>query len=158
MPKTVRVRLVLASRMLWIAVSAFSLICGHSPSFGASPEQAPPLAPGMARVWFLQELVPGSSFYAPMIYANGAQLAISPEGSAFYRDYAPGTYLFSVENCVPEPQTSQQLTIGPNQQFALQVQTDDTAVSFDCNVYYLSQVMPQNVPMVFAPLNYLGQK
>ena len=112
----------------------------------------------MARVWFLQELVPGSSFYAPMIYANGAQLAISPEGSAFYRDYAPGTYLFSVENCVPEPQTSQQLTIGPNQQFALQVQTDDTAVSFDCNVYYLSQVMPQNVPMVFARLNYLGQK
>ena len=156
MPKTVR--MTLASRMLWIAVSAFSLMWAPSSSFGASPEQAPPLAPGMARVWFLQELVPGSSFYAPMIYANGAQLAISPEGSAFYRDYAPGTYLFSVENCVPEPQTSQQLTIGPNQQFALQVQTDDTAVSFDCNVYYLSQVMPQNVPMVFARLNYLGQK
>ena len=86
-----------------------------------------------------------------MIYVNGAKVAISPEGSAFFRDYPPGTYVFSVENCVPERQTSQQLTIASGQQFALQVQTDDD-VAFDCNVYYLSQVQPQNVPMTFAPL------
>lgn len=74
-----------------------------------------------------------------MIYVNGAKVAISLEGRAFFRDYPPGTYVFSVENCVPERQTSQQLTIASGQQFALQVQTDDD-VAFDCNVYYLSQV------------------
>ena len=146
MAKTLRT--TSASGMLWAAVTTFSIT--STAIFAASPE-APPLAPGMGRVWFLQDIVPVGSFYAPMIYVNGAKVAISPEGSAFFRDYPPGTYVFSVENCVPERQTSQQLTIASGQQFALQVQTDDD-VAFDCNVYYLSQVQPQNVPMTFAPL------
>ena len=133
-----------------------ALLAGSNPSLAASPNQAPPLAAGMARVWFLHDLVPGSTFFAPMISANGVHVAISPEGTAFYRDYAPGIYLFSVQNCVPQPQTSQQLTLGPHQEIALHVQSDDTA-SFDCIVYYLTQVMPQMVPVVFAPLRYLGQ-
>jgi hypothetical protein len=133
-----------------------ALLAGSNPSLAASPNQAPPLAAGMARVWFLHDLVPGSTFFAPMISANGVKVAISPEGSAFYRDYAPGTYLFSVENCVPQPQTSQQLTLAPHQEIALHVQSDATG-SFDCIVYYLNQVMPQMVPVVFAPLRYLGQ-
>jgi len=146
------VRMMSASGMLWAAVSTFSM--ASTATFAASPNQAPPLAPGMGRVWFLQDLVPGSSFYAPMIYSNDAKVAISPEGSAFFRDYPPGTYVFSVENCVPNPQTSQQLTIASGQQFALQVQTDDD-VAFDCIVYYLTQVQPRNVPMAFAPLRFL---
>lgn len=133
-----------------------ALLAGSNPSLAASPNQAPPLAAGMARVWFVHDLVPGSTFFAPMISVNGAKVAISPEGSAFYRDYVPGNYLFSVENCVPQPQTSQQLTLAPNQEIALHVQSDDTG-SFDCIVYYLTQVMPQMVPVVFAPLRYLGQ-
>ena len=134
MAKTLRTTSV--SCMLWAAVTPFSIT---STIFAASPSQAPPLAPGMGRVWFLEDIVPGGSFYAPMIDVNGAKVAISPEGSAFFRDYPPGTYVFSVENCVPERQTSQQLTIASGQQFALQVQTDDD-VAFDWNVYYLSQV------------------
>jgi len=133
-----------------------SLFAGGGPTSAASPEQAPPVAAGMARVWFLHTLVPGSTFFAPMISVNGAKIAISPEGSAFYRDYAPGTYVFSVENCVSEPQTSQTLTIGANQQFALQVQSDDD-VAYDCVLYYLDQVQPQMVPVTFAPLRFLGQ-
>jgi len=114
------------------------------------------MAPGMARVWFLQELVPGSSFYAPMLFVNGAKIAISPEGSAFFRDYTPGSYVFSIENCGPGPQPAQQLTIGAGQQFALQINNDDTAPS-DCLVYYFTQVPPQFVYETFAPLRYLGQ-
>ena len=133
-----------------------ALLVGSNPSLAASPNQAPPLAAGMARVWFLHDLVPGSTFFAPMISANGANVAISPEGSAFYRDYAPGNYLFSVENCVSQPQTSQQLALAPHQEIALHVQTNND-VAFDCIVYYLTQVMPQMVPVVFAPLRYLGQ-
>lgn len=156
-----RLRGISLQRLLTNTVRAscfglFALLAGSNPSLAASPNQAPPLAAGMARVWFLHDLVPGSTFFAPMISANGVKVAISPEGSAFYRDYAPGIYLFSVENCVPQPQTSQQLTLAPNQEIALHVQSDDT-VSFDCIVYYLTQVIPQMVPVVFAPLRYLGQ-
>jgi hypothetical protein len=133
-----------------------ALVAGADPVSAASPEQAPPLAAGMARVWFLHDLVPGSTFFAPMISVNGTNIAISPEGSAFYRDYAPGTYVFSVQNCVSEPQTSQTLTVGPGQQFALHVQTDDD-VAYDCILYYLSQVEPRMVSVVFRPLRYLGQ-
>jgi hypothetical protein len=99
---------------------------------------------------------PRQQFFAPMLYVNGAKIAISPEGSAFYRDYAPRTYVFSIESCGPGPQPSQQLTVGANQQFALQVQNDDTAPS-DCLVYYFTRVTPQMVPVVFAPLRYLAQ-
>jgi hypothetical protein len=138
--------------LFWLLAS----FAGADPVSAASPEQAPPLAAGMARVWFLHDLVPGSTFFAPMISVNGTNIAISPEGSAFYRDYAPGTYLFSVENCVTEPQTSQTLTVGTGQQFALHVQTDDD-VAYDCILYYLTQVEPGMVPVVFRPLRYLGQ-
>lgn len=141
MAKTLRT--TSASCMLWAAVTAFSIT--STAIFAASPNQALPLVPGMGRVWFLQDIVPGSSFYAPMIYVNGAKVAISPEGSAFFRDYPPGTYVFSVE---------QQLTMASGQQFALLVQTDDD-VAFDCNDDYLSQVQPQNGPMTFAPLRFL---
>ena len=73
------------------------------------------------------------------------------------RDQSRGTYVFSIESCGPGPQPSQQLTVGANQQFALQVQNDDTALS-DCLVYYFTQVTPQMVPVVFAPLHNLGLK
>ena len=141
----------------WALVGFVSLVSWIGPGSAASPEQAPPIPPGMARVWFVQPLVPGSSFYAPMLSVNGQNIAISPEGTAFYRDYAPGNYMFGVENCAPEPQTSQQLTIAAGQQFALQVETDNEDIAFDCTVYYLDQVEPYNVPMVFAPLRYLGR-
>jgi hypothetical protein len=141
------------SSVFWVLCS---LTLAIGPISAASPDQAPPVPPGMARVWFLQELVPGSSFYAPMLYVNGTKIAISPEGSAFYRDYTPGTYVFSIESCGPGPQPSQQLTVGANQQFALQVQNDDTALS-DCLVYYFTQVPPQFISGTFAPLRYLGQ-
>jgi hypothetical protein len=129
---------------------------GIVPTFAASPEQAPPIAAGMVRVRFLHELVPGSTFYAPMTSVDGAKIAISPEGSAFHRDYAPGTYVFSVENCASEPRTSQTLAVATGRQFALQVQSDDD-VAYDCILYYLSQVEPQMVSAAFVPLRYLGQ-
>jgi hypothetical protein len=109
-------------------------------------------------VWFLRQLIPGESFHAPMIYVNGAPIAISGEGTAFYRDFAPGQYVFSVENCLPQAGTSQTLHLNPGQQFALQVTQDDNG-SWDCvppQVSYLQQVQPQQVPYLFAPLTYQG--
>jgi hypothetical protein len=129
-------------------------------SLGATPDQAPPVAAGMARVWFLRQLIPGSAMYAPWIYANGAAVAISPQGSAFYRDFQPGTYLFTVENCIPEPGTSFSLALASGNQFALQIQSDPNAPG-DCvqgEVDYVRPVPPEQLSQTFAPLVYLGER
>jgi hypothetical protein len=55
--------------------------------------------PGMARVWVLQQpSAPGSSVAAaePTVFANGAALAQSAQGTAFFHDFRPGTYRFMV--------------------------------------------------------------
>ena len=55
--------------------------------------------PGTARVWFMrvkdpQELEQGD----PIIFANGNAVGRSIPGIAFYRDYPPGTYAFTVQS------------------------------------------------------------
>ncbi len=130
------------------------------PAGAASPDQAPPLAPNQARVWFLRQLLPGEQFHPPMIYVNGAPIASIAEGIAFYRDFAPGQYAFDVENCVPQARSSQTMTLASNTQYALQVQQDDNG-AWDCSppqVSYLRQVQPQNVPYLFSPLVYIGAR
>ena len=53
-----------------------------------------------ARVWFLRPTSSANGTVwgaSPTIFANGAPIAPLPPNSAFYRDFAPGTYSFSVE-------------------------------------------------------------
>lgn len=134
-------------------------LCGWvGPGFGATPNQAPPLPPGQARVWFLRQLLPGSIVTPPTIYVNGAPIARIAQGTAFYRDFAPGQYTFSPENCLRQAGTAQTMTLRPNTQYALLVQQDDNG-AWNCyphQVSYLQQVEPQQVPYEFAPLTYLG--
>ena len=55
-------------------------------------------APGTARVWFLRTTDPQEQFGDPIIYANGNQVGRSIPGVAFYRDFPPGTYAFTVQS------------------------------------------------------------
>jgi hypothetical protein len=143
-----------AALIVWLGVLADA-----NPGLAATADQAPPLAPGQARVWFLRQLTPGTAMHAPMIYANGKPLAIMPEGTVFYRDFAPGAYVFTVENCLPEPQTSYTLTLGTGNEFALEVQSDENS-AWDCEPSQISYLRPPPADMLsslFAPLAYLGQ-
>jgi hypothetical protein len=152
------------ARKAVLAFMGFGLLAlgiGMGPASAATPEQAPPLAAGAARVWFLRQLLPGTAMHAPMIYVDGAPIAESAEGTAFYRDFAPGTYRFSVENCLPEPGTSQTLTLRPNTQLALEVTSDENGPGFYCTpsqISYLRPAQPQMLPYEFARLTYLGAK
>lgn len=126
----------------------------------ASPDQAPPVPSGQARVWFLRELVPGTAMHAPMIYANGEPLAIIPQGVTFYRDLAPGTYSFAIQSCLPSEQTTMTLPLGPGSEFALQAQASDYG-GFNCESgenIYLAAAPADQLGMLFAPLAYLGAK
>ncbi len=126
----------------------------------AAPGEAPPLAAGQARVWFLHQMLPGTAFHAPMVYVDGAPVAISAQGTAFYRDLAPGRHVFSVENCLPQPGASQTVSLQPGAQFLLQVQSDENG-AWDCQpsqISYLRPVAPQMAPYLFAQLTYDGAK
>ena len=54
--------------------------------------------PGTARVWFMHTNDPQEQAGDPIIYANGNQVGRSIPGIAFYRDFPPGTYAFSVQS------------------------------------------------------------
>jgi hypothetical protein len=145
------------------AIRALLVLCimlfagGAGPVLAASADQAPQVDSSQARVWFLRQLNPGGAMHAPMIFANGAPIAISSEGTAFYRDFAPGNYAFTVENC-NGPGRPMTLPLGPGNQFALQVRSDDMSMT-ECAVnYYLSVPSADMLSMLFAPLAYLGQR
>jgi len=129
-----------------------------SPGFAATPDQAPPIPAGQTRVWFLRQLLPGEQLHAPMIYVNGAPIAVSAEGTAFYRDFTPGQYAFTVENCLTQAGTGQTMTLRPDTQYALEVTQDDNG-AWACvppQISYLRQIPAQQVLYVLAALTYLG--
>jgi len=161
------VKLRLTRQVLLVAIGATLGWClmvlesVATPGFAATPDQARPVAPGQARVWFVRPFLGGDVMDAPMIYANGAAIAISPEGTAFYRDFAPGIYVFDVENCLPQAQSSFTLTLTPNDQVTLEVQSDANDDGYDCSLGGVSFLRPPGaaeLAELFAPLTYLGAK
>jgi hypothetical protein len=127
-------------------------------ALAATPDQAPEIPPGAARVWFVRQLLPGTIVTPPTVYVNGAPIARSAEGTAFYRDFAPGQYAFTVENCLPQAGTGQTMTLRANAQYELEVTQDDNG-SWDCvpaQVSYLRQVPPQEALYLLGPVTYLG--
>jgi hypothetical protein len=128
------------------------------PAVAATPNQAPPIPAGQSRVWFLRQLLPGTIFTPPTVYVNGAPIARSAEGTVFYRDFTPGQYAFTVENCLTQAGTGQTMMLRPNAQYAIEVTQDDNG-AWDCTpqqVSYLRQVPPQQVSYLLGPLTYMG--
>src|SRR5271155_4093144 len=90
---TVR-RYVLTTSIL-LALCCFALIGCAQQGPTVSQAQVPPGKSGMARVCFLRGSIPPNPAvqgFARMIYANGAPVATIPQGTGFYRDFAPGAY------------------------------------------------------------------
>ena len=77
-----------------------SLLSSCAPSGSGLQSYAPVAAqgPGTARVWFLRTKDPQEQFGDPIIYANGHEIGRSVPGIAFYHDFPPGTYAFTVQS------------------------------------------------------------
>ena len=96
---------------IWFAICVLALASCAPPQPIRAPSQTqyPPVAPGMARVWFFRQLDPtAGNVYAgsPIVYANGAPIGDVPQGSVFFRDFAPGKYRFTVQPYgTPTPNT-----------------------------------------------------
>ena len=115
---------IIAAAWLTLGLLAFAG-CATPPGSTASQAQIAPLAPGMARVWFLrqQDPTPGNiEAAAPMIFANGAPIADSKEGTAFFHDFPPGPYKFKVQAYGTPAGESDRLQLAAGMQTYLQVQ------------------------------------
>lgn len=87
----------------WLgAVVAAALLagCAVQPATPAATAPEPPLAAGMARVWFLRQAdPPGGNIYAadPIVFVDRAPLAQIRQGTFFFHDFAPGRYRLSAQ-------------------------------------------------------------
>jgi hypothetical protein len=99
--------------------------CAGQPTGTASQAPVPALQPDMARVWVLrQPSSPGGNVAAadPMVYANGAPLAQSAQGTVYFRDFQPGTYRFTVQAYGTPANLVDTLQLAPGTQAYVQVQ------------------------------------
>jgi hypothetical protein len=78
-------------------------------------------APGSARVWFVRTKDPEEQYGDPIIYANGQQVGRSIPGIAFYHDYPPGTYAFTVQSFGTPTNTRDTVQLAPGTQTYLEV-------------------------------------
>jgi hypothetical protein len=99
--------------------------CAPQSQMATSKPQDTPIGAGMARVWFFRQADPtGGNAYAadPVIYANGAPVGAIPQGTAFFHDFSPGKYRFSVQPFGTPTREHDTVQLVPGQQAYLQVQ------------------------------------
>jgi hypothetical protein len=113
---------LIALALLGLSVSALS---SCAPGGGGSALQAyapvAPPAPGTARVWFMHVNDPQEQAGDPIIYANGTPVGRSVPGIAFYHDFPPGTYAFTVQSYGLPTGTKDVLQLAPGSQTYLEI-------------------------------------
>lgn len=130
----------------------------------ASLASAPTLQPNMARVWVLrQPSAPAGNVAAadPMVYANGAPLAQSPQGTVFFHDFAPGTYRFTVQPYGTPANLVDTLQLGPGTQTYVQVQAVpnwEMGSTAGGGSFAVLTMAPQDAQPYFQEIKYLGQR
>ncbi len=110
---------------IWFGLCLLALgSCAPQPT--ATPQtQIAAVGPDMARVWFFRQAdPPGGNVYAsdPTIYANGASVAGIAQGTAFFHDFQPGKYRFTVQPFGTPTNQHDTLQLAPGTQNYVQVQ------------------------------------
>ena len=138
--------------------------CAAQPAGTASQASVPALQPSMARVWVLrQPSAPGGNVAAadPMVFANGAPLAQSAQGTVFFHDFQPGTYRFTVQAYGTPANLVDTLQLVPGTQAYVQVQAvpnwemGSTAGGASFAVLTMS---PQEAQAYLPTMTNLGQR
>ena len=149
----------------WFCVGLLMLAgCAAQPTGTASQAPVPALQPSMARVWVLRQAnAPGGNVAAadPMVYANGAALAQSAQGTVFFHDFQPGTYRFTVQAFATPANLVDTVQLAPGTQAYVQVQAvpnwemGSTAGGASFAVLTMS---PQEAQPYLQDVKYLGQR
>ena len=136
------------------------ICCRSGPTVEEAISQVPPVRPGMSRVWFLRQFEPSESMATPMISANGVAIWISQPGTAFIRDFRPGTYTFTVPSYGVDGGQAATLQLLPGAQTYLEVQSlrswanwGDTAQR---DTLYVREISAYWAEKYFPLVTYLG--
>jgi hypothetical protein len=112
---------------LWLGLGLFALAgCSPQSQLPTSQAQVPPVEPGMARVWFFRQQTDPVAGYveagSPMIYANSAPVGQIEQGTAFFHDFPPGKYRFTVQPFGTPTRQHDTLQLMPGTQTYVQIQ------------------------------------
>ena len=111
---------------LWFSLGLLALVgCTPRSQVAGSQPEIPPLEPGMARVWFFRQSDPAWGNVAAgrqIIYANGAPVGQIEQGTAFFHNFPPGKYRFTVEPYGTPTREHDTLQLAPGTQNYVQVQ------------------------------------
>jgi hypothetical protein len=152
-----------------VGLCLIALAACAQPGPRVSLAQVPPGKSGSARVWFLRGSIttnPAVQAFSPMIYANGAPIAAIPIETAFYRDFAPGTYRFTVQtNGLPTPQATS-LQLAPGTEYFLDVDWiaswtqgyPEASWNFNPNTFGIIPMGAQVAQAYLPTLRYLGEQ
>ena len=120
-----------------------------------TPPSAPtasvsPVAAGAARIWFYRDYEPSVSRNLAEVALNGRVAGyVQPDGSAFYRDVAPGRYLITVASEAKDANQEKGVDLSPGQEAFVKILASgswesggDTTV-YGRDTFYVSLVLPQ---------------
>jgi hypothetical protein len=138
--------------------------CATQSSGTVAQASVPPLQPGQARVWILRQANPpaGNVDAAdPMVFANGAPLGQSKEGTAFFHDFPPGSYRFAVQPYGTPTGQTVAMQLAPGMQSYLQVQAAPNwqiGSSVGGGSFTLLVMTPEIAQQYLPTLAYQGQR
>jgi hypothetical protein len=111
---------------IWLGLYVIALAsCTPQPTAATSQGQPSALDPSMARVWFFRQSDPQRGNVeagAPIIYANGAPIGEIREGTAFFHNFRPGKYRFTVQPFGTPSREHDTLQLAPGTQTYVQIQ------------------------------------
>jgi hypothetical protein len=142
------------------------VLASSMPDAMAAPDtpQVSAQSPGAARVWFLRPAASNSYAYgaAPMIYANGTPVAEIPANTGFYRDFAPGTYRFTVQPYGSPNKKADTVQLAPGTQTYLEVQWiptwEEGYSTGGRHSFFVVNMSPQMAQDWLPALNVIGQR
>jgi hypothetical protein len=159
------------SRQLKPLLFGALLLAGSVSTASAALPSAGPAAANQAtaRVWFLRPTSgPGGDVWgaSPTVYVNGSPIGAIPPNSAFYRDFAPGTYSFSVEPYGTPTGDADTVTLAPGSQNYLNIQWVETwemgypstGKGDQSHSFFVVNMAPQLAQAYLPTLNDLGAR
>lgn len=120
---------------------------------------ASPIPPGAARIWFYRNYEPYGSRNLTSVALNGTPVGyVQPEGTAFYRDVAPGRYHITVASEDRDVNQDSSVDLAPGQQaFVKVVELGNWETGGDKNVFTQDTFYARVMPPQLAQAEISGQ-
>src|SRR6201993_1967476 len=153
--------------LMWVMLGTLGFLalvgCAPQGNPATSQAQIPPVEPGMARVWFFRQSDPtGGNVYAadPIVYANGAPVGQIAQGTAFFHNFPPGKYRFTVQSYgTPTPEhDTLQLVPGTDAYVQVQWQANWETGHTGGSSFTVQTSSPEVAQQYIPTLTNLGQR